>query len=180
MATLNDIAASSKASQGAEEMFWLLNKVAKVKPKVILEIGVHLGHSLKAWQDAFEPELLIGIDNERNETLDKYLDDAELICSFVEGDSTDPQTLTEVKELLGGKAVDFLFIDGDHTYDTAMADYKNYSPLVRKGGVIAFHDAAIKDHPLVDVHKVLEAIKDPNHEPVVYHMDANGIGVLYV
>ena len=35
---------------------------------------------------------------------------------------------------------DFIFIDGLHTYDQLKKDLENYSPLIRKGGVIACHD----------------------------------------
>jgi predicted O-methyltransferase YrrM len=33
-----------------------------------------------------------------------------------------------------------LFIDGDHSYDAVKADFSHYGPLVRGGGLIAFHD----------------------------------------
>lgn len=36
---------------------------------------------------------------------------------------------------------DFLMIDAGHTYSDVDQDYVNYSPLVRAGGLIAFHDA---------------------------------------
>ncbi|MEO8732948.1 MAG: class I SAM-dependent methyltransferase, partial [Flavobacteriales bacterium] len=35
---------------------------------------------------------------------------------------------------------DYLFIDGDHTYEGVKADYERYRPLVRPGGKIVFHD----------------------------------------
>ncbi|MGL4464097.1 MAG: class I SAM-dependent methyltransferase [Planctomycetia bacterium] len=40
---------------------------------------------------------------------------------------------------------DFLFIDGDHSLEGVVDDYTRYSPFVRKGGWIAFHD--INDTP---------------------------------
>jgi len=36
--------------------------------------------------------------------------------------------------------IDLLFIDGDHSYEACLADWRAYGPLVRKGGVVAFHD----------------------------------------
>lgn len=36
---------------------------------------------------------------------------------------------------------DLLFIDAGHTYDAVQADFENYCGMVRKDGVIAFHDA---------------------------------------
>jgi len=39
--------------------------------------------------------------------------------------------------------IDFLFIDGDHTYAGVRQDWEQYSPLVRSGGLIASHDEAM-------------------------------------
>jgi cephalosporin hydroxylase len=178
VADFKQIAKNSLASQGTLEMEWLLNKVSIIKPKVIVEIGVHLGHSMKAWQDAFDPEILVGIDNERNETLDTYLENGDLIAYFIDEDSHDPKTGEQlVNEVLKGRWVDFLFLDGDHTLAGVKRDYEMYGPLVRPGGVIAFHDAVIEDHPLVEVYKLLRTIK---RHIEVYQADANGIGLLYV
>jgi hypothetical protein len=39
-----------------------------------------------------------------------------------------------------------MLIDGDHTYDGVTADFRDYSHLVRDGGLIAFHDIAADEH----------------------------------
>jgi predicted O-methyltransferase YrrM len=36
--------------------------------------------------------------------------------------------------------VDFIFIDGDHSYEACQADIAAWAPFVKRGGVIAFHD----------------------------------------
>ena len=33
-----------------------------------------------------------------------------------------------------------MHIDGDHSYEAARSDFYTYGPLVRKGGLIVFHD----------------------------------------
>lgn len=38
------------------------------------------------------------------------------------------------------QVIDYLLIDGDHSYEGVLADYKFWSKLVRVGGRIAFHD----------------------------------------
>jgi predicted O-methyltransferase YrrM len=49
--------------------------------------------------------------------------------------------LARLKNVLPGDGkVDFLFIDGDHTYEGVKADFEMYSGLVRPGGLIVFHD----------------------------------------
>lgn len=41
--------------------------------------------------------------------------------------------------------IDFLFIDGDHTYMSILVDYHYFNYFVKKGGYIAFHDMNMKD-----------------------------------
>ena len=51
--------------------------------------------------------------------------------------------------------IDFLFIDGDHSYDGVRKDWDDWTPLVREGGRVALHDA----HPEADW-------TEPDHGPV--------------
>jgi predicted O-methyltransferase YrrM len=37
-------------------------------------------------------------------------------------------------------SIDFIFIDGDHSYEACKADIAAWAPFVKRGGVIAFHD----------------------------------------
>jgi predicted O-methyltransferase YrrM len=41
-----------------------------------------------------------------------------------------------------GVALDFLFVDGDHSYQGARKDHNRWAPQVRPGGLIAYHDMA--------------------------------------
>jgi predicted O-methyltransferase YrrM len=38
------------------------------------------------------------------------------------------------------KEIDLLFIDGDHSQQACLFDFQNYSPALRRGGYLAFHD----------------------------------------
>jgi predicted O-methyltransferase YrrM len=60
----------------------------------------------------------------------------------VHGDSHEAEMLHRLCGALDHRPIDLLFIDGDHTYDGVRSDYSMYSPLVRRGGLIAFHDIA--------------------------------------
>lgn len=65
---------------------------------------------------------------------------------LLRADSHKEETLERTQEILDGHKLDFLFIDGDHTYEGVKKDFEMYSPLVREEGIIAFHDIAI--HPV--------------------------------
>jgi predicted O-methyltransferase YrrM len=45
--------------------------------------------------------------------------------------------------------LDFLFIDGDHAYPAVLEDFLVWSPFLKEGGIIAFHDFFVEG---VDVH----------------------------
>lgn len=50
-------------------------------------------------------------------------------------------SLAAAKQLAAIKGtVDFIFIDGDHSYEACKADILAWAPFVKRGGVIAFHD----------------------------------------
>ena len=55
-------------------------------------------------------------------------------------DSHDPKTVRRLERLLAGRSIDFLLIDGDHSYEGVKRDWELYEPLVTPGGLIAFHD----------------------------------------
>lgn len=57
--------------------------------------------------------------------------------------------LKKVKPVIGyssiiakkwNRKIDFLFIDGSHIYKDVLADFKNFYPWLKPGGIIAFHD----------------------------------------
>jgi cephalosporin hydroxylase len=103
---------------------------------------------------------------------------------LVRADSHLPETKARILKLLGDEPLDFLFIDGDHSYDGVKRDFEMYSPLVRPGGIIAFHD--IVEHSReqeCEVAKFWEEIKlrYPYREIVEDHRQGwAGIGVLTV
>jgi predicted O-methyltransferase YrrM len=77
--------------------------------------------------------------------------------------------------------VDFMFIDGDHTYEGVKKDWELYSPMVRKGGVIAFHDI-IEARPHIGVGRLFEELKEEHgHEALISDpsQDCCGIGIIW-
>jgi len=100
------------------------------------------------------------------------------------GNSHDPATALKVQKILGKRKIDFLFIDGDHTYEGVKPDFENYSKLVRPGGIIAFHDIVPGPAENIGaVPKFWNEIKGKyRHKELVrnWQQGGYGIGILYV
>jgi hypothetical protein len=41
--------------------------------------------------------------------------------------------------------LDFVFFDGDHDYEACLRDWRDWSGLIARGGIAAFHDARVFD-----------------------------------
>jgi predicted O-methyltransferase YrrM len=133
-----------------EEMVELLERLAVMRPHTVLELGTFRGGTLFLFtRVAAAGATLVTVDMDAGQFGGAYPRTwAPLFRSFarekqkihlVRGNSHSPSTRARVLSLLD-QPVDFLFIDGDHTYEGVRADFEMYSPLVRSGGLIAFHD----------------------------------------
>lgn len=99
--------------------------------------------------------------------------------SILIGDSHSAEFAARVEKELDGQQVDFLFIDGDHTEAGVEADYRTYSRLVRKGGIVAFHDIAEKqDQPGNEVQHFWRRLKqEAVTEEIIEDPDQTGFGI---
>ncbi|MHC4943813.1 MAG: O-methyltransferase [Planctomycetota bacterium] len=135
-----------RTMQMLSELTALAQAVAALKPRVILEIGTAEGGTFFVWAN-LASEQVVSCDLEISEYVRQLIPAFKAKrsrCSlqFLEGDSHEESFFQEVERALDGRAVDFLFIDGDHSEEGVESDYRKYSPLVRPGGLIAFHDIA--------------------------------------
>ncbi len=174
--------------QQREEILALATAVQAIKPATILEIGTCNGGTLFIWSN-LASECVITCDLNKNkirEELYKSFPPPSSSCEVISlaGDSHEQSFLEKVKQSLNGRKVDFLFIDGDHTEAGVKLDYNMYSPLVRPGGIIAFHDI-LEKQPVPDnqVYYFWKEIKkSTNTEEFVkdYGQTGFGIGIIRV
>ncbi|HNQ77828.1 MAG TPA: class I SAM-dependent methyltransferase [Acidobacteriota bacterium] len=145
-----------EAAQVPAELTSFLNMVRKNPPCRLLEIGTAKGGTLYMLSRvASDDAKIISLDMPGGRfgcgysfwsiPLYKAFATGKQRVELVRADSHDPATLEKIKKILKGEKLDLLFIDGDHSYDGVKKDFEMYSPLVRKGGLIAFHD--IVPHP---------------------------------
>lgn len=168
------------ALQKPGELAGLLALLADAAPEVVLEIGSDAGGTLWAWRQLPSVRRVLAVNlpgagYHSGRELDSH--DAELVI----GDSHDPDTLAELTDLLGGDAVDFLLIDGDHTYEGVKQDFVMYAPLVRDGGLVVFHDICPHPYnPEVGVRKFWLELSGDRDEIVTDPATWGGVGVLHV
>lgn len=147
------------ANQKLSELTPLVGLLKRRRLEVVVEIGTARGGTLAAWCALAQPDaVLVSVDLPGGRHGGGYSEDEAVRyraharprqdLHFLRRDSHDPETLEALEQILEHRPIDFLMIDGDHTYDGVAADYRMYGPLVRDpGGVIAFHD--VLPHPQV-------------------------------
>ena len=183
-----------KPWQNVPEILQLAEMIAKKKPKVAVEIGTAAGGTLFITAClAADDALIVSIDLPRGMYGGGYPEwKIPLYESFarksqkielIRGDSHSTKTHTQLKAILNGRKIDYLFIDGDHTYEGVSADFYSYGALMSEDGIIAFHDivsdkSAVPDH-FVSVfwneikgdYQHFEFVEDPKQSKL-------GLGVL--
>lgn len=168
------------ALQKPGELALLLALLAERRPRVIVEVGSDAGGTLWAWSKLPGPPRVIGVDLPGGPYGTGRQLDAHGATVII-GNSHLPATLALVREQLAGDLADVLFIDADHTYAGARADYVAYRRLVRPGGLVVLHDIADHDNPTVGVRQLWQEItwRQPGTE-LVTEPEARwaGIGVL--
>lgn len=132
-----------RVDQQKPEFLQLLNMVRELAPKRLVEIGGRRGGSSLLFSTASGDNcdivtIDLGNKGSRAKRLMSLCRDRQI--QFWQGDSHAQETHARLAQYLKGSALDFLFIDGDHSYEGAKQDFENYSKLVRPGGLIALHD----------------------------------------
>jgi len=173
-----------------EELLQLLEQVRRIRPRTVLEIGTSMGGTLYLWTRLSQPDALIisvdlpggkfggGYSSLRTPIYRSFARHRQSL-HLLRADSHSPATFETLRSLLAGAPLDFLFIDGDHTYEGVRKDWEMYSPLVRNG-IIAFHDIAAIYHD-TQVKQLWDEVKTayPHQEYAVHPHGHYGIGVLF-
>jgi len=134
---INDYHPEQILSEFLNFLFWLQN----FPLQTILEIGLFRGGATRCFLDVFPEAELWAVDSDPTllpPDIRSNLD-AEDRCTLVWGDSHKQSTI----EQISARLYDFIFIDGDHSYEGVKSDYEIYSRVLSPFGILALHD--IKD-----------------------------------
>jgi cephalosporin hydroxylase len=147
-------------TQADEELHWLLDRLGDEPIRAVIEIGTDEGGTPLVWTRAAAPDgVLVALDIRPLGRLGRFSAWAPLPRGFARApqrvellmpvDSHDPHAFERVREVLNGRPLDFLFINGDHPYEGVKRDFEMYALLVRPGGLVASHDVISGDEPEV-------------------------------
>jgi cephalosporin hydroxylase len=139
------------AEQVASELTGLGEILAVGRPQCALEIGTARGGTLLFLTRLASPQAtIISVDlpggkfgggySGTRAWLYKRFARRRQRLQLLQGDSHSRDMLDKVKAALRGQELDYLFIDGDHSYAGVKCDFEMYGPMVKRGGLIAFHD----------------------------------------
>ena len=183
---------SLRPMQVRSEIQTFLEFLASDPPRTVLEIGTARGGTLFLFgQIARDDALLISMDftegTPRFAGTSKYRRRGRLYRSlgrgrqrvvFLGSDSHRPETRAQLERVLSNRAIDLLFIDGDHTLAGVEADFRMYSPLVRSRGIVAFHDIVPGPPEAVgDVPSFWKQIRTADSLEIVEDWGQGGYGI---
>jgi predicted O-methyltransferase YrrM len=144
--------------QKKAEIVSLLQLLERSRPRRIAEIGTANGGTLFMLTQVAAPDAtIVSVDlpggrlgGASSSVQNRYppwrarlyrgfgRDDQSL--HVIRADSHEVSTVEDVRRRLPEGEVDFLFIDGDHSYEGVRRDFELYSPLAAEGCLVAFHD----------------------------------------
>ncbi|MCM8536350.1 MAG: class I SAM-dependent methyltransferase [Lentisphaeraceae bacterium] len=143
--------------------------VKEMKPELFVELGSHWGESYFTFcQSVLESGLdarCYAVDTwEGDDQAGNYGE--EVFTSVNDYNKKNYQsfsyllrsTFDESLSKFGDETIDLLHIDGLHTYEAVKHDFETWSPKVKPGGVILFHDVCAR-HDDFGVWKLWEEIK---------------------
>jgi predicted O-methyltransferase YrrM len=134
-----------------QEMLVLYRLASSLPQCNILEIGSYLGASACCFAAGLKKTGSSGhvycIDTWKNDAMSEGSRDtmAEFVANTmkfsrwivpIRGWST--QVVAAVSDYV--QKIDLLFVDGDHSYETCLADWQAFSPFLSKRGIVVMHD----------------------------------------
>lgn len=140
-----------------------------MNPTWIVELGVLHGLSIAHLSAGSPSSTVVGIDISLSGLCH------ELPCPnrviFIEGD---PLEIDLRFPLMTNLGIGILFIDSEHTYETTMAQYKKFRPLMVPGGVICLDDIHLGE----GMDRVWQEISEPKIELPMLHEGQSSFGVV--
>lgn len=136
--------------QFPEDLIRIQEVIYQVKPDVIIETGIAHGGSLIYYASLFKAMgkgRVIGVDIDIRSHNRKAIEAHELfpLITLIEGSSTDPEIVNQVKNLVKPGETVLVSLDSCHTKQHVYEELKAYHSLVTPGSYIIATDGIMKD-----------------------------------
>jgi predicted O-methyltransferase YrrM len=159
-------------SSEAEVSKFIGSLIKMSKYRTALEIGVFKGETSIQIIDALpNAGQYVGIDigDYRSAEAEKAMEQGGKSIDFILGDS-----LSELTKLPKAH-FDFIFVDGNHTWNYILQEFKIVENLVARGGVIVYHDSIKID----DVSRLIKYAMHYQYKAVTLNTpDGHGLSIL--
>jgi cephalosporin hydroxylase len=128
--------------------------IHQVRPDLIVETGIAHGGALVFYSSMLDlvdvPEgLVVGVDVEirphNRAALEAHPTFGRM--RLIEGSSTDPAVVAQVRALARGRRRILVTLDSSHTHDHVLRELELYSPLVTRGSYLVVFDTAVEQLP---------------------------------
>lgn len=176
--------------QDPVELERLLEHVRALKPERILEIGSLYGGTLWHWMEACTGATVVSLDLvthtsthprakivEARSQWEAWARDFFCRLHFYVAPS---ESEIAIEKTRAHGPYDFIFVDGGHAYDQVKADFENYWPMLRPGGLMAFHDIVYVPGSTIEVGLLWQEIRGQYvTEELAEHTDCYGIGLVW-
>lgn len=178
----SDAVSQHGAIQHSAELAMLLALAESAEVRTVLEIGTFAGGTAWAFSHLPSVERIITIDYGPQDSAEARLAALGNWVTMIRGNSADPDTRHEVIRQLAGSPPDLLFIDGSHDLESVTIDWQVFGPMVRPGGLVAFHDVEVhQGRPEVEVHELWKRVRSayPSVKVTAAPGEWAGIGIIW-
>ena len=140
---------TAESVKGLVDMINHINRYAKVKDMTMVEIGSYIGESTTVFSEYFDKVISIDPfvnDYDPDDMACSHADFSKVYAKFVENTSGILNIVNvrdysdNVITMFSPGSIDFVYIDGCHTYEQVKKDILNYLPLIKDDGFIGGHD----------------------------------------
>ena len=104
----------------------------------ILEMGIHMGASLRAWRDLFPHANIIGLENNP----ERFFSEEKITSMYV--DQSLQHTFDSFLSVMRGTEFDFIIDDGSHYLKETKTTFSNLLPVLKAGGWFVIEDISYK------------------------------------
>ena len=152
--------------------------VEKIKPEVIVELGVDRGYSAFVFANALKSQngIIYGIDLFEGDIHAGFRNTYQSVL-----DTINEENLKQIKIIHGefsevsktwNLPINILHIDGLHTFEAVTNDYQNWSKFLQEDGIMLFHDVSVFD----DIARFFRNIEGDWYK--LYFTHSAGLGIL--